>query len=329
LSRGAGRYAPFAGALMAAAGAALLVWAAWAALRPAPPPYEYVAVGHGVAGDFPDLELSDWPDLPVARYHLQPVDSDRTLARMAVADSSTLGRVRLAMEQRTGEPLIAITPPVSQLAEAAHAIERHLPQDAIILAWWDISRQLNLLTGRGILFREHLGEPLLLPDAWRGRKAAAEDIEDAFWHSEPPAGEEMFARFSHALLEPPGRAVEQLRELAGDRPAYLVLHVTDGYKMGALHPDRFAAGYRDFPATGQMHGTIRGVRGWLEQEGHAGYTVLSSIPDRVRIHYLADETTAKTTLAQALPYSSSELLMHEQLQAVYQHGGFWIYRIGR
>ena len=36
---------------------------------------------------------------------------------------------------------------LSELTVLATAIAKHVPKDAVILAWWDTSRQIKLLTG--------------------------------------------------------------------------------------------------------------------------------------------------------------------------------------
>jgi hydroxylamine oxidation protein HaoB len=48
----------------------------------------------------------------------------------------------------------------------AAAIGKHAPKDALILSWWDTSRQIKLLTGHDTLFTSHLNEPLMIPVAW-------------------------------------------------------------------------------------------------------------------------------------------------------------------
>ena len=41
-----------------------------------------------------------------------------------------------------------------------------------------------------------------------------------------------------------------LRELTGGREAYVVVHISDLYKLGMMRPDRIGVAYKDFPVKG-------------------------------------------------------------------------------
>ena len=81
--------------------------------------------------------------------------------------------------------------------------------------------------------------------------------EDEFWGAQ--AGDEeraRFQRFADALLAEPDKGAALLRELAGNREAYIAMHVTDLYKLGLMRPEQFDITYKNFPMEGNMHGLI-------------------------------------------------------------------------
>ena len=42
--------------------------------------------------------------------------------------------------------------------------------------------------------------------------------------------------------------------------SYLVVHVTDLYKLGLMYPDKIGVAYKNFPLTGNMHGMINHMK---------------------------------------------------------------------
>ena len=76
---------------------------------------------------------------------------------------------------------ISLDSKLAELAALSAAIAKHAPKDALILAWWDTSRQINLLSGRDTLFTSHIAEPLIVPVVWRDRMQAIGKYEDQFW----------------------------------------------------------------------------------------------------------------------------------------------------
>ena len=95
----------------------------------------------------------------------------------------------LAWENHTGEPVVFVDSKLSELTMLAPAIAKHVPKDAAILAWWDTSRQIQLLTGLETVFTSHLSEPLITPSLWRPRIEAIEKYEREFWGSTASAEE--------------------------------------------------------------------------------------------------------------------------------------------
>jgi hydroxylamine oxidation protein HaoB len=203
-----------------------------------------------------------------------------------------------------------------------------VPKDAVVLAWWDISRQIRLLAGCDTLFMSHLGEPMIAPSHWRGRDEIIKKYEQEFWGSPLPDEESRkFQRFADALAADPDKGATILRELAGAREAYVVVHVADLYKLGLMRPERLDMAFKDFPLTGNVHGLAAQVKGWMTSKGFDSYT-LQSLSDRmVRAYFIRESKNGKTLLSQMLPFMDRTPLELHVLQAIYNHGGYWVYKI--
>ena len=162
---------PLLGILLVAGGILLLLWFGWLWFNPGPAPYRYQLVTEGGIDQFPQLGLPTGidPDLKLAQYEVHAEGIDQPLALTHTARRGTGPLVRLDWENHTSELLVTVDNKLSELAALSVAIAKHAPKDALILAWWDTSRQINLLAGRDTLFTTRIGEPLIVPTPWRER----------------------------------------------------------------------------------------------------------------------------------------------------------------
>jgi hydroxylamine oxidation protein HaoB len=118
-----------------------------------------------------------------------------------------------------------------------------------------------------------------------------------------------------------------LRELAGEREAYIAIHVTDLYKLGVIRPGEFDLAYRNFPLEGNMHGLVDYLKRWMQENNYKNYT-LQSLDDRmVRGYFLREDKNGQSLIAQMLPFTDSMPLDLTAVELVYQSGGYWVYRI--
>jgi hypothetical protein len=69
-----------------------------------------------------------------------------------------------------------------------------------------------------------------------------------------------------ALLLDEERGLAALAELAGGRPAYVALHLSEMWKAAATRPDLISLVYRDFPGEGGSHGVFKAVHQWIEEQ---------------------------------------------------------------
>ena len=306
----------------------MLLWFAWLWFNPGPAPYRYQQTEQGGVDQFPQLGLSAWPDLEITRYEIHTEGVEQPLAVTHAARRGNDAPVRLDWENRTSELLLTTDLKLSELTELAAAIDKYAPGDALILGWWDTSRQLGLLTTRQTLFTQRVGEPLIVPAPWSNRVDAVAHYEDTFWGAAASADERSrFERFADALVAPPEQGAAILRELSGDREAYVAIHVTDLYKLGLLRPEQFDMAYKNFPMEGNMHGLIGYLKNWMLENGYKTYTLQSLTDKLVRGYFLRDEQSSQTLLAQMLPFTTSQPLDLAALQLIYQQGGYWVYRI--
>ncbi len=319
---------PSLGILLVTGGVLLLAWFAWLWFNPPPAPYRYQLVQEGNADAFSQLGLEAWPDLAIAKYEIRTEGVDQPLAIVHTARRGQTPPVMLDWENRTSELLLSTDSKLSELTTLAAAIDKHAPRDALILAWWDTSRQIRLLAGRDTLFASRLGEPLIVPAHWQSRSDSIRKYEDSFWSAAPDEKEQrQFQRFADALLATPDKGAAQLRELAGERPAYLVIHVTDLYKLGLLRPEQFDITYKNFPMEGNMHGLIGYLKNWMQGNNFHTYTLQSLSDKMVRGYFLRDDQSSQTLIAQMLPFTETMPLDLTALQLIYQQGGYWVYQI--
>lgn len=323
----AGKALPFIGGALVAGGLALLAFALWPLVFPPPAPYSYALLAEGKGAEFPDLGLGEQANLVVRKYEVRAEGADRPVAVFHVGDKGA-GPVRLDWTNRVAEPVFALGGAMSEVATLARAVAKHATAESVVLGWWDTSRQLELLVGAKVLFNENLLQPILLPTAWSGRRDLIEAQERAFWQA-PARGatEPAFAEYIDALLSDETAGAAKLRQLTAGSKTFLVVHLTDAYKVGALDPRRFGIGYKDFPDIGGTHALINQVKGWLREQGYESYAAEKRDEAMARVYFLTDAASANTLIARLLPFSTSNPFDLAEFALVYQHRGYWVYEL--
>lgn len=321
---------PLAGLLLITGGIALLTWVTYLWLTPGQPPYQYQLIAEGKASEFPELELEAWPAITINKYEVRTTETDKPIAHAYFGQRESGTPVLLNWENHTGEPLITLDRKPAELSALAAAINKHTPQDALILAWWDTSRQIQLLSERTTLFNGHLNAPLIIPAHWQEHAQAIQVYEDRIPHTTPSEQErDQFQRFTEALILSPEAGVAKLRELIGtEQEAYLIIHVSDLYKLGLMHSDRFGVAYKNYLMTGNIHGLINHMKVEMNEHGYNTYTLQSLTDQDVRAFFLTDEHSPDTLIAHMLPFTGKPPpLDFKAAQLVYQQGGYWVYKL--
>ncbi len=319
---------PSLGLALVSGGVLLLGWVAYSFLKPGPAPYRYQLTEEGGVDRFASLGLEAWPDLKIGKYEVRVDGLDKPVAVAHVGRRGAAAPVMLDGDNRSGEPLVFADTRLAELKTLAQAISKHMPKEALVLGWWDTARALRLLAGRETAFDSHLGEPLITPAPWQGRNRPIAKYEREFWGAPPDEAErQRFRRFAEALTAEAATGAAMLRELAGGREAYVAVHVADLFKLGLLHPDRLGVAYKDFPIQGDMHGPIAFVKRWMLDNKYSAYTLHELSERQARVYFLTNAQSGSTLLAQMLPLTTSRPTELEALQLVYQHGGYWVYKI--
>ena len=314
--------------LLVTGGLFVLGWFAYLWLKPEPAPYRYQLVEEGEGGRFANLGLERWPGLKIGKYEVRVKSVDKPIAVVYRATRDDAPPVMLEWENRLSEPVGSVDRDLSGMTTVATEIAKHVPKDAIVLAWWDTSRQVRLLSDRDTLFTSHHGQPMIVPSYWRGRVEAIEKYEHEFWGATPSAEESReFERFADALATDVSKGVAILRDLAGPREAYVMVHITDIYKLGLMRPERLDMAFKDFPLTGNVHGLAAQVKAWMKNNDYDSYTLQSLSEKVVRAYFIRERNNGKTLLSQMLPFMDRTPLELQALQPIYNHGGYWVYKI--
>ncbi len=321
---------PLAGIVLLTGGLCLLAWVGWMFLHPEPAPYAYVMVKEGEVGQFPDLGLDgeDSSDFKVRKYEIRVEGADEPAAVLHIATQEDSAPILLDWRSLLVEPAINESAPMPDTVALARAVRQHAPADAVVLAWWDISRRLKLLAGARVLFDRHLSQPLLIPEAWLTYRDSIAAKERAFWKAEhSPAQSRKFEQFVDALLSDEQVGTQRLRDLAGGRETFLVLNLRDAYRLGVLRPDQFGIGFKDFPKSADVHGLAATIKQWLRERDYESYTIQPMGDTAIRVYFLTARTSPNVLLARLLPFTTSDPMHMEEVRLVYQKGNFWIYRL--
>lgn len=310
-----------AGVALIAFGAALLGWAIYAGLnRTAPFEARLAPIS---AEAMKDVEGFGLKADRLQRIEISAQDERRPLAAGAVARDDAGRLTPLVWRNQVTEPIFFADVSAADAQKVLAAIREHIPQDAVVLAWWDLSRAIRLVAGRAAPLDDAKARGLLVPAAWdsaqeRARWGAGADV----------ASSETFDRFIDALLlTDEKQAAEKLKELAGGKPAYVAVHISDLWKAAAARPERLAVAYKDFASAGVSHGLIKSAQQWLRENRIEGGYAVEPMGGATRLHYFPRKSDGDTLIARLLPFSTSNPARLEALQLVYQHKGWWIYKL--
>jgi hydroxylamine oxidation protein HaoB len=311
------------GVALMLAGAALLAWAGRSYLEPPPLPYEAAPAPAEAPPEFVVLSAAG---LAFERIEFRERESHKPLAAGVVARGADGRQAPLAWRNAVTEPILFADASAADEAKVLAAVRAHVPQTAVVLSWWDMSRRIRALAGRNAPLDDPAARGLLFAAAWSGRADVADNLR-GLWSALVPAGDAAaFGKFVDALLADEATGASVLAELAGGKEAYVAVHLSDIWKAAAARPDRLSIAYKDFPG-GDLHGVVKAAREWMIQERIEGGFAVEPIGAAVRLHYFPRRADGDRLLARLLPFSTSNPAALERLTLVYQHKGWWIYRL--
>lgn len=323
------RLSPFVGVALASFGALILALAINSHLLPEPAPYDRVSVD-AEPSSYADLGLTEDARTAAAirRLEWRTPGVRGPVAAALVATGPDQRAVALDWQNFVTEPVLFSDLSVKEVSKVLAAIRDNVPPDATLLSWWDFSRKVRLIAQRRAPLDDPQARGLLFPAAWMGSSDRVLSGERAFWgKGAAKPDEELFSRYIDALLLEEAAGAETLRALVPDGNAFIAVHLSDIWKAATANPGRIGIAYRDFPAAGQSHGVMKAVRQWMDEAKFNGAYAVEPIGNAVRIHYLTDKSSSNTLLAKLLPFSESNPLLLNEFELVYQHRGFWIYKI--
>ena len=309
------------------AGSAILGWAAWSSLRPPSLPYEQ-ATAPAPAASLTDFSAAGLDIARLERIEIRAPEAGSPIATGIVTRDADRRATPLGWRNAVTEPVFFADIDPADTAKVLAAIREHAPAEAVVFAWWDMSRRIRALAGRRAPLDDPLARGLLTPGAWTVNVAAINENQRAYWGAGVPSGEgETFAKFIDALLMDELRGVAALAEIAGGKEVFVAVHLSDLWKAAAARPDLLSIAYRDFPGGGDTHGVMKAAREWLQENGIEGGFAVEPMGGAIRLHYLPHKTDSARLLARLLPFSTSNPLKLERLELVYQHKGYWIYKL--
>jgi hydroxylamine oxidation protein HaoB len=328
-ARTSGRPWAKAGIGLALAGAILMALAINSALQPDPVPYERVPVAVEPAS-YADLGLGKGSrrDANIHRLEWRTQGVRGPVASALVATGPDSRMVALDWQNFVTEPVLSADLSIKEVGKVLAAIRQHVPETATLLSWWDLSRKIRFVSQCKAPLDDPLARGLMVPSAWSQSSDRVLSQEQAFWgQGVPKADEETFGRFIDALMMDEAAGAEALRALAPAGDVYIAVHLSDIWKAASARPDKISITYRDFAATNQAHGVIKAARQWMREAKIDGAYSVEPIGSAVRLHYLTNKESENMLLAKLLPFSESNPLLLKDFELVYQHRGFWIYRI--
>ena len=232
--------------------------------------------------------------------------------------------VPLAWRNNVRESVFFADLATADLAQVMEALAQHAPADAVIFAWWDLSRAVRLLTRRDAPLDDPQARGVLAPASWPEARAC----EAGRWGAgASPETAKTFERFVDALLAGAVDGARILQEMASGKPAYILVHISDVEKLAATRPQELEIGHRDFPASGVSHGVIRSAKQWIEDEKITGPFAAEPIDGAMRLHYFLNSTDSTRLITKLLPFSTSNPAKVEAFELVYQFKGYWVYRV--
>lgn len=310
-------------------GAALLAW--WGLHQPATVaevPYSYRPVAATPVGPLQDLTKLA-PDARLELEELVATASGRPVATLARLHRP--GRAPATVEWRSAlaEPVLRNDIDPTEELRLLQALRDHLPPDTTVLALPALSARLEtILDLDAPLAAADDRAGLRILDPWQPAADAIRAFETQRDGRTGDATADMAWReLQDGLLADIVEGVARLRRVARRHPAYLVLHVQDVFVLGLARPDRLAVGLHDFPGGGQVHDQARLVKSWMADNGHAGYAGLPRGTSAFRVFFLPEPEGTATLIANLLPFNTARLGGVTGLTLVFQHRGYWVYRL--
>lgn len=305
-----------AGLSLIAVGVALLGLSLYAALNPAP----HYSARLGEAADAEGFALAP---SSLTQIEIAAPDHARPLATGLLAHEGERP-TPLSWRNAVTEPIFFADLAAADMQKVLAAIREHAPQEAVVFAWWDLSRAIRLVAQRNAPLDDPRARGLQIPAGWSEARAAE---RARFGAGVAPQQGETFSRFTDALVADEAQGADVLAQLAGGKPAFICVHISDAWKLATEMPARLSLAFHDFAASTVSHGVIKSAQQWMRDEKVEGGYAVEPMGAAVRLHFFRRKADGETLIARLLPFSTSNPLQLARFALVYQHKGWWIYQI--
>ncbi len=315
-----------AGLAIFAVGTIFVVWSLLAPIVEIKSPFSLVETN-----DIERLLKSSKPSLP---EDIKPKSFAVRVEGLAspVAEGVALirdGNPLSVLAWRNTTPEAVLSPDINsdEIFKVVEAIKKHTKADDTLIGFPGFLGSIARLSDRSSLIKGGGIRATLLPAIWQDQRAAVSKHMDGFWRGANKSDANLVQKFYDALLNDELAGAASLAALAKGKRSFLVLNITDVLRLGAVAPDRFHIGYRDFPGASRAHGVIKAVKGWLKQNNYESYAVEQRDADYSRVYFLGKPELKSSLIARALPFSTTNPMQLDVLRLVYQTGGTWIFQI--
>lgn len=230
--------------------------------------------------------ISHYPPSRFERWQLHQKGAGKALTEHVLLYRDEAGRERSALVPEPGSRRWQNWMAVAQVLQT-------LEGNALILAWWDASQRIDLLSGRQTWVRQPPAEAFgdSDRDLWE-RLSGGFDDEDS-----------RLAKLARWWLSDPSAALAEIRRQIANRPLYFLVSSEDLAhieEIERLAGRRLPLQVRIFPNTGNLHGQIAAVQRWAGETGN-GY-LPQKIPGGIAAWRITDNGT-DGLLLQLLPFS--------------------------
>jgi hydroxylamine oxidation protein HaoB len=307
-------------------GLLFLTWAGLSRTGPAEAPYQ-TELSDAPADAFKKADASEAGVGPIKELKFKVPGVREPVAEVLVGHESDGRVVPLNWRNNVTEPILSADLTTAEVHKVMGAIREHVPGDAVVLSWWDLSRKIRLISGRQAPLDDPMARGLLLPAAWAGQEALVRDRARGFWGANVPADAgKSFKTYIDAMLMNEHDGAAALAALEPGKTVYVAVHLSDIWKIASDRPDKISLRYKDFPGS-VSHGVMKTVREWMiEQKLDAAFAV-EPVGNAIRMHYLPKKADNDLLITKLLPFTTSNPLLMKNFKLVYQHRGFWIYQL--
>lgn len=291
-------------------------------------PYKYLLKETGKPSKFAELNISGNEDLVVRKYETRLPALDKPAATFYTAERKDSRPVLI--DYKSDSPFPLITLPVSSGAYQALYTEilNNTGEGDLLMSWWDNCLRIKLFTGRPVLTDEYIGYPVFIPDVWQKYSKAITDFEKKFWRGKTTKeAEERFKRYADAMLSGEEEGYRILKALSQGKKTFIIADFRDLNGLSELTKGKFSPEYKEFVLSGDIHGTIKQVKVWLNEKGIKDYMVEPLGDGSARVYYLTKDEDKARLIVKLLPFTSSNPFSLEKFKLRYQKGSIYVYEL--